>query len=177
MSNFRSSRWSLIMYGDRDVTYMNILSHLDFVNHFAISPYHDKDINEDGSLKKVHFHVLVTLNYSTTVNNLRDKVFKDYKENILGQKIKDKYSAFEYLTHENDNDKVSYDTNDIYCDSLDFWTCDNENYQELEIINGINSGISIKDMILLYGRKFIYHYNQYKEMADRFITEKKVKNK
>lgn len=83
---------------------------------FAVSPIHDKDLEDDGSLKKGHFHLLLAYSSATTLSNIRGW-FK-----ACGMPESDLHSVrvcasgvgyFRYLTHKDNPEKVQYDDNDI----------------------------------------------------------------
>ena len=76
------------------------------------SPLHNSDINEDGSAKKPHYHVIV---YFSGVKSLDvvTELFKDIAANGLVQVPIDTVKATEYLCHLNDEDKAYYDPRDV----------------------------------------------------------------
>lgn len=83
---------------------------------FAVSPIHDKDVEEDGSPKKAHFHLLLAYSSATTLNNIRGW-FK-----ACGLPESDLHSVrvcasgvgyYRYLTHKDNPEKAQYDDNDI----------------------------------------------------------------
>ena len=83
---------------------------------FAVSPFHDKDIDDDGSLKKAHYHLLLAYSSATTLNNIRCWL------NACGMPESELHSVrvcasgvgyFRYLTHKDNPEKVQYDDKDI----------------------------------------------------------------
>lgn len=83
---------------------------------FAVSPIHDRDIEDDGSLKKTHYHLLLAYSSATTLNNIRCWF------NACGMPESELHSVrvcasgvgyFRYLTHKDNPEKVQYDENDI----------------------------------------------------------------
>lgn len=83
---------------------------------FAVSPIHDKDLEDDGSLKKAHYHLLLAYSSATTLNNIR-RWF-----NACGMPESELHSVrvcasgvgyFRYLTHKDNPEKIQYDVNDI----------------------------------------------------------------
>lgn len=75
---------------------------------FALSPLHDKDINDDGSLKKPHYHVLLRYDGPTTYNHVLELT------RSLNQPIPTRYDSFSgayaYLYHGNSPDKFQYES-------------------------------------------------------------------
>lgn len=83
---------------------------------FAVSPIHDKDVEEDGSPKKGHYHLLLAYSSATTLNNIRGW-FK-----VCGMPETELHSVrvcasgvgyYRYLTHKDNPEKAQYDDNDI----------------------------------------------------------------
>ena len=83
---------------------------------FAVSPIHDRDIEDDGSLKKGHYHLLLAYSSATTLNNIRGW-FK-----ACGMPESDLHSVrvcasgvgyYRYLTHKDNPEKAQYDDKDI----------------------------------------------------------------
>lgn len=92
---------------------------------FAVSPIHDRDIEDDGSLKKAHYHLLLAYSSATTLNNIRGWF------NACGLPDSELHTVrvcasgvgyYRYLTHKDNPEKVQYDDNDIRvfndCDEL-----------------------------------------------------------
>ena len=83
---------------------------------FAVSPVHDRDIDDDGSLKKAHYHLLVAYSSATTLNNIKGW-FK-----ACGMPESDLHSVrvcasgvgyYRYLTHKDNPEKAQYNESDI----------------------------------------------------------------
>lgn len=83
---------------------------------FAISPIHNKDVKDDGSPKKEHYHILLSYSSATTLNNIREW-FK-----ACGLPESDLHSVrvcasgvgyFRYLTHKDNPEKAQYNSKDI----------------------------------------------------------------
>lgn len=83
---------------------------------FAVSPIHDRDIEDDGSPKKGHYHILLAYSSATTLNNIR-MWFK-----ACGMPESDLHSIrvcasgvgyYRYLTHKDNPEKAQYDANEI----------------------------------------------------------------
>ena len=83
---------------------------------FAVSPIHDRDVDNDGNLKKAHFHLLLSYSSATTLHNIIGW-FK-----ACGMPEGDLHSVricasgvgyYRYLTHRDNPEKAQYDANDI----------------------------------------------------------------
>lgn len=83
---------------------------------FALSPIHDRDVEDEGALKKAHYHLLLAYSSATTLNNIRCW-FK-----FCGMPESELHSVrvcasgvgyFRYLTHKDNPEKAQYDDKDI----------------------------------------------------------------
>lgn len=83
---------------------------------FALSPIHDRDVDDVGSLKKCHYHLLLAYSSATTLNNIR-RWFS-----VCGMPESELHSVrvcasgvgyYRYLTHRDNPEKAQYDDNDI----------------------------------------------------------------
>jgi|GEM_PF-1804158 len=83
---------------------------------FAVSPIHDRDIEDDGSLKKSHYHLLLAYSSATTLNNIRCWVKSCGLPESELHSVRVCASGvgyFRYLTHKDNPEKAHYDDNDI----------------------------------------------------------------
>lgn len=83
---------------------------------FAVSPIHNRDVEEDGSPKKEHYHLLLAYASATTLNNIKGW-FK-----ACGMPESDLHSVrvcasgvgyYRYLTHMDNPEKAQYAAKDI----------------------------------------------------------------
>lgn len=83
---------------------------------FAVSPIHDKDVDEDGSQKKAHYHLLLSYTSATTLKNIIGW-FK-----ACGMPESDLHCVrvcasgvgyYRYLTHKDNPEKAQYSEKDI----------------------------------------------------------------
>lgn len=78
---------------------------------FAVSPLHDRDKNPDGSLKKAHYHVIVSYGkvqrYSAVIG-LREITHGPYP-----LKCSHVAGSYAYFTHKNNPEKSQYDAKEI----------------------------------------------------------------
>lgn len=75
---------------------------------FVRSPYHDSDVNPDGSPKKAHWHLIVSYNNSTTYNNI--KGLRKITHGPFPIKCMSVSGSYAYLTHKNNPEKAQYST-------------------------------------------------------------------
>lgn len=83
---------------------------------FAVSPIHDRDIDEDGSLKKSHYHLLLAYSSATTLSNIKGWF------NACGMPESELHSVrvcasgvgyYRYLTHKDNPEKAQYNDSDV----------------------------------------------------------------
>ena len=83
---------------------------------FAVSPIHNRDVEEDGSPKKCHYHILLAYSSATTLNNIRGWF------RACGMPDSDMHSIrvcasgvgyYRYLTHKDNPEKAQYDVKDL----------------------------------------------------------------
>lgn len=114
----KSKYFCAVLYPDSDTydTDKLIKSLAKELLTFAVSPIHDKDVEEDGSKKKAHYHLLLSYSSATTLNNIRSW-FK-----ACGMPESDLHSVrvcasgvgyYRYLTHKDNPEKAQYNDNDI----------------------------------------------------------------
>lgn len=105
-----------------------------------ISPLHDKDLDKDGAIKKVHRHILFLY------ESLKSKEQAQEIVNAIGgvgcESVICPKSYAQYLSHQNAPDKAQYNPNDIIALS------GANEYLENIIINSINKYDVIAEIIL-----------------------------
>ena len=78
-----------------------------------ISPYHNKDKNPTGEIKKAHYHVMIMYDGPKTREQAKE-IFE--KINGVGvETINSVRSYARYLCHLDNPDKEQYDPNDVKC--------------------------------------------------------------
>lgn len=119
----RAKNYTLVVYPEDLPTAMQtndawIDAFRDLGYKLVVSPYHDKDVNPDGSAKKPHYHVLLQggrmwVNFS----GLRELVKNDFegKGVAVPQKCSNSDGLKRYMTHIDNPDKYQYSKEDIRC--------------------------------------------------------------
>lgn len=114
----------------------------------ALSPLHDKDVHEDGTLKKAHYHCMIK--FDTYRRQETAQAFFD----LLGEVprctfVFSEYGYYHYLWHDDNDKKVEYSKDDI-----ELFSNYQEPYQEKDI-----SKQEVRGMKLLELYKFINDEN------------------
>lgn len=137
----------------------SLVTNLDGLTHYAFCT-HDRDITQDGDVKKVHTHLLLYF---------EDRVSSSYVAfwfHTLEIKIISRTNVvneWNYLTHNSDDcrkqKKFPYPETDRICDNSDYWICrcscttDNQLYVDLmDDFGKLKHGkLSKSDFIRRYG--------------------------
>lgn len=83
---------------------------------FAVSPIHDKDVEEDGSPKKSHYHLLLSYSSATTLNNISGwfKACGMIESDLHTVRVcASGVGYYRYLTHKDNPEKAQYNDKDI----------------------------------------------------------------
>lgn len=80
----------------------------------AIWIKHDKDLDDEGNLKKPHYHFVVQLKNACTLSSMAKRL--EVNENML-EYVKNVNSSLKYLIHYKDDNKYNYDAKDIQSNS------------------------------------------------------------
>lgn len=140
---------------------------------------HDKDIFLDDKidsdtgliiahkcdLKKEHCHIYLKLYHSRDINEVCrwfSKNSNGEKVNCLREKVRSRVGVLNYLTHKNYPDKYQYSDSDVVSYGLSLDDNDLGVDDTYNILIDYINGKSIKELVRIYGAKFLYHYNSYK---------------
>ena len=106
----KKRNWGAVLYPESlPVNWLSILQLKGLP--FAVSPLHDKDIDDEVSktIKKPHYHIILCFPGPTT-----DKVVNDIIVKELGQPIAIPLESvggyYRYFTHKDNPDKYQYDS-------------------------------------------------------------------
>ncbi len=101
----RATHWTLIVYADSAPS--DWIARLQGTGlPFVISPYHDRDVNPDGTKKKAHWHVIVSYDQAqrySSVIGLRDITQGPYPAKVISVG-----SLYAYLNHKHNPEKYQY---------------------------------------------------------------------
>lgn len=133
---------------------------------------HDRDVKEDGSPKESHYHFLFVLRRSRRLSDIQSCMKKVLQGNVLLQSCHSVPDAYDYLTHEDEDNKASYNESDIVSSSdKSYWkpdpsvnygdkSCDSIMSAYLDLLNSM----PLTECAKKYGRDFIIHYNHIKSL-------------
>lgn len=78
---------------------------------FAVSPLHDKDINQDGEIKKPHYHVMVTWDAPRSYNNALE--VSNLASGVIPKRVESVRGMYRYFAHLDNPEKTQYNIEDI----------------------------------------------------------------
>lgn len=108
IKKYRSRVHNLLLYAD-DPTHVEAMSLIDKSYDYA-AILHDKDLDDNGELKKPHYHYVVRFNSA----KWNTAIAKDLsiKENYIEQ-CQNINNSLLYLLHYNDSDKYQYSIEEV----------------------------------------------------------------
>lgn len=108
----RARAWSFIAYPDSaPADWVERLNELHV--RCAISPLHDRDVNDDGTPKKPHWHVLLDFDSVKTCEQV-DEIARR-ANGTRPEQVNSLKGYARYLTHMDDPEKAQYDAADVRC--------------------------------------------------------------
>lgn len=143
--------WTIIVYVDSAPSdWRSVLddTHLRWVE----SPLHDKDVNEDGTLKKAHWHVLISFEGPTTINTVKKLV--EPLNAPEARKVGSARGLVRYMIHMDNPEKYQYDKSDI----IGHNGADVESYFELTATNKL---MLMKDMVTYIYKNEVDNYGDF----------------
>lgn len=78
-----------------------------------ISPYHDADVNPDGTPKKAHWHVVVM--FTSLHTEAQAQELSNLCSGVKVQQVKDVVGMSRYLCHLDNPEKAQYSISDVVC--------------------------------------------------------------
>lgn len=106
----RTRNWTIVLYEDSSPdNWRDILDdmHIEWIE----SPLHDKDINADGEVKKIHRHILLLFGGVKTYNQVKELI--EPLKCPIPQRCHNAKAMVRYMAHLDNPDKAQYNINDI----------------------------------------------------------------
>ena len=106
----KKRNWAFILYPESAPSnWLDILQG-SFIK-CAVSPLHDKDLTDDGLIKKPHYHILLCYDGATTYNNVL--TLTQSLNATIPQVVDSVDGYYNYLSHTGFNDKYQYNADDV----------------------------------------------------------------
>lgn len=182
----RSRRFCLTSYIDPEAL-QRFVKRSSWVQHFAICT-HNRDIDTDGNPKQQHTHLILYTYNAHTSSGIR-KNFDTFSaelykgnaqiENTLCQECHSVVSQFRYLRHLDDPDKAQYTDNEVITDNDMYWKelCRTNGMNDstvntgLQMFDDLCEGVKTREMIVRYGKEYIYHAQQFQHCVVNHIND------
>lgn len=178
----RSRYWAFLLYPEScNPDYLRILKESGM--KVAISPLHDQDVYIDGEhkgeLQKPHYHCLTIFGGGYKLSSF-DYILEDIKAFNTVEIVKDPAAYHDYQFHKTNDDKASYNEDDIiYINSTRYDYVQSEYKEIINFINDyeltsfkalVNKLIKEQqDKLLVYVSKNAYYVNMY--LSDKHFAE------
>lgn len=111
--NNKSRHWTFIVYPESAPS-----NWIDLIQQtgipFCISPLHDQDKNPDDTIKKEHYHVLVSFDGPTTYKNIVS-TFTEPLNSPIPKRVISVRGMYRYFCHLDNPEKHQYDVNKVQC--------------------------------------------------------------
>lgn len=108
--NVKKKYWAFVLYLESAPANWKEILQLRGIP-VCISPYHDKDVNPDGTPKKPHYHIILCFPNTTTYNNV--KSITDSLNQPIPISLDAVNGYYRYLTHKDNPEKYQYSSEDI----------------------------------------------------------------
>lgn len=174
----RSRNISLISYLPSTAEVLErIAQKLDLVRYYA-TIYHDKDIDESGQPKPPHHHIALILKTNRYIDQIR-KWFESVESdgetpiNCLAQATISNSAIIDYFTHKNEPTKYQYSADEIASNDITAFEDETAEDNTICIIDDLIQERSLREMVKLYGRDFVFHYTQYESIANKIKSQDK----
>lgn len=164
----RRYSWEVICYAPKEDV-LKVISKYEDMSHYLLVT-HDRDKLEDGSLKKLHTHLYITLRVqkyrkrlAEDISFLADGLFTVVKENIEAIKgsLRD---CWKYAQHLEQPNKERYSVDELVSDKMEvFSECKTNSDDNIgwNVLEDLASGCSLREMAQKYGRDFILNFRKY----------------
>lgn len=110
--NFRSSWWSVVFYPESAPdNWIDIIesTHVPCI----ISPEHNADLKDDGTLKKSHFHLLIKYDRLKSARQVINQFCIPLNTTPYAEIAESPYGSYRYLWHADSPFKTKYDPSEL----------------------------------------------------------------
>lgn len=158
----RFRAFHLVLYPNEDITHEQALDYIINNLHYAYI-HHYKDIKEDGTIKKLHTHVVIKYLNAKTISAVSKEL--GIKENCIMPCKKNYKKALLYLIHYDEPQKIGYSIDEVEGDLKSvliktLQTFDTEDDSILKIIHLLNElpYTSLNDFVQIICMEGLYSY-------------------
>lgn len=113
----RNRNWTFLVYQDSAPENWREILRDEMKLLFIVSPFHEFDINEDGTAKKPHWHVVLCFEGNKSKVQIQD--ISNQISGVLVQPVNNMKGMIQYLIHKNNPEKYQYKREDIESYGID----------------------------------------------------------
>ena len=157
----RFRAFHIILYPD-DIKHVKVFEYIKDNLHYA-SIIHNRDIQEDGTFKKLHIHVVIRFLNAKTISAVSREL--DLPTNYIEPCKKNYKKALLYLIHYDEPNKVAYNMDEVEGDLKSvliktLQAFDTEDDSIIKIINILNQldYTSLNDFVQIICMEGLYSY-------------------
>lgn len=142
--SFQSKVYSIVFYDDTDI--QTRLFDLILSKQMVAFAYikHDKDVDDNGEIKKTHYHL-----YIEFAKRISDQFIRNYFNTEIVTKCYNKNYYISYFIHLYDKDKYQYDRENIVAYNINIDQCINNvaitSDDEIELLNDLINYIYVNN--------------------------------
>lgn len=158
-NNLYSRTYCTILYPE-DESQRDAITLLSNGTYPAAGILHDKDVEEDGTLKKPHYHFVIRYKNARSMKAVAEEL--KIAENYL-QPCRDYKKSLRYLIHDGDPDKFPYPIEEVFgalktalTSILNDKTEDEQALAVLSLLKDIERPIRVTEFISLCAEKGLY---------------------
>lgn len=162
MKDERFRAFHLVLYPNEDERHLKALEYIQDNLHYA-SIIHNRDILEDGTIKKIHTHVVIYFLNARTIKAVSKEL--DLPSNYIEPCKKNYKKALLYLIHYDEPKKIGYPLDEVEGDLKSvliktLQSFDTEDESILKIIKILNQldFISLNDFVQIICMEGLYSY-------------------
>jgi len=109
-NNIKARHWAIVVYPDSaPIDWIDRIQETHLA--FAVSPLHNKDTNADGTIKKSHWHVILSWDGPQRITAA--KKIAEMVNSPVPIRLESIRGAYRYFTHKDNPEKFQYDEKEI----------------------------------------------------------------
>lgn len=124
MAKKRSKHFATVVYPESTLLSSMFEFLGDLKISYLVSPPHDSDLDEQGNLKKAHFHVILVFDSLKSFEQIQSILSSSPSDvQFCGLEIVNSFPCYaRYLCHLDNPDKAQYDVNDVVAFGIDYFS-------------------------------------------------------
>lgn len=172
----RAINFYIVTYLPFKIVY-EICNNLDSLDYYVISPKHDKDLDDNGNLKKMHYHLILRFNTNVPFS----KVLYNFHTTEMRSLGNNWFNEFHYLYHGTEackrDGKYLYDKSELVSNDLSY--CELRAKAVAVVVNvksilfDMENGMSTRQLVEKYDFLFLHNIKNLYFCYDRIKAEER----